>query len=102
MVTVLNYDPVLLQILICSLLVVLSLTACLLCFSVIYLLEFMRNCKDMNCYKLLVPKVNPVKPTASKPVATNNRMAGDNGKVEELANQISEFKVRLFSVYIIF
>lgn len=41
---------------------------------------------------LLVPKVNAVKPTASKPVA-NNRMAGDTGKLEELVNQISEFKV---------
>lgn len=39
----------------------------------------------------VVPKVNPVRPTASKP--TPNRMAGDNGKVEELTNQISEFKV---------
>lgn len=40
----------------------------------------------------IVPKVNPVRPTASKPVP--NRMSGDNGKVEELTNQISEFKVR--------
>lgn len=40
----------------------------------------------------LVPKVNPVRPTASKPTS-NNRMAGDTGKMEELANQISEFKV---------
>ncbi|XP_018573563.1 microtubule-associated protein RP/EB family member 1 isoform X3 [Anoplophora glabripennis] len=38
-----------------------------------------------------VPKVNTVRPTASKPVP--NRMAGDNGKMEELTNQISEFKI---------
>ncbi|XP_018573562.1 microtubule-associated protein RP/EB family member 1 isoform X2 [Anoplophora glabripennis] len=38
-----------------------------------------------------MPKVNTVRPTASKPVP--NRMAGDNGKMEELTNQISEFKI---------
>lgn len=50
---------------------------------------------------VLVPKVNPVRPTASKPAA-NSRMAGDTGKVEELANQISEFKVcSLFLVFVL-
>ncbi|CAH1977547.1 unnamed protein product [Acanthoscelides obtectus] len=40
-----------------------------------------------------VPKVNAVKPQASKPIS--NRMAGDGGKVEELANQLQECKLTI-------
>ncbi|KAJ8924182.1 hypothetical protein NQ315_006973 [Exocentrus adspersus] len=40
-----------------------------------------------------MPKVNPIRPTASKPL--QNRMAGDNGKIEELSNQISECKITI-------
>ncbi|KAJ8934463.1 hypothetical protein NQ314_013338 [Rhamnusium bicolor] len=40
-----------------------------------------------------MPKVNPVRPTASKPA--QNRMAGDVGKVDELTGQISECKITI-------
>lgn len=40
-----------------------------------------------------MPKVNAVRPTQSKPVP--NRMGGDAGKVDELTNQISEFKLTI-------
>ncbi|CAG9821158.1 unnamed protein product, partial [Phaedon cochleariae] len=41
-----------------------------------------------------MPKVNSVRPTpTAKP--SQNRMAGDTGKVEELANQVAEFKLTI-------
>ncbi|CAG9834638.1 unnamed protein product [Diabrotica balteata] len=39
-----------------------------------------------------VPKVNAVKPTAAKPIS-NRPQAGDAGKIDELANQVAEFKL---------
>nr|CAH7768874.1 unnamed protein product [Callosobruchus chinensis] len=40
-----------------------------------------------------VPKVNAVKPQASKPLS--NRMAGDGGKMEEITNQLQECKLTI-------
>ncbi|CAH1279963.1 unnamed protein product [Diabrotica balteata] len=39
-----------------------------------------------------MPKVNAVKPTAAKPIS-NRPQAGDAGKIDELANQVAEFKL---------
>ncbi|KAG5891416.1 hypothetical protein JTB14_031482 [Gonioctena quinquepunctata] len=41
-----------------------------------------------------MPKVNAVKPTAA-PKASQNRMGGDTSKLEDLNNQISEFKLTI-------
>ncbi|XP_019866808.1 microtubule-associated protein RP/EB family member 1 isoform X3 [Aethina tumida] len=40
-----------------------------------------------------VPKANTVRPTATRP--TNNKVAGDAGKIDDLNNQISEMKISI-------
>ncbi|XP_019866807.1 microtubule-associated protein RP/EB family member 1 isoform X1 [Aethina tumida] len=41
----------------------------------------------------VVPKANTVRPTATRP--TNNKVAGDAGKIDDLNNQISEMKISI-------